>query len=44
MRLPVAWNRSRATAVGMTLVLHAVLVWWLTRDKKPRDDEREQDH
>jgi hypothetical protein len=29
MRLPVAWNRSRATALGLTLVLHAVLVWWL---------------
>ena len=29
MRLPIAWNRSRATAVGVTLVLHAVAVWWL---------------
>ena len=29
MRLPVAWNRSRAIAVGVTLVLHAVTVWWL---------------
>jgi hypothetical protein len=29
MRLPVAWNRSRATAVGLTLVLHAVTAWWL---------------
>ncbi len=29
MRLPVAWNRSRATAVSVTLVLHAVMVWWL---------------
>ena len=29
MRLPVAWNRSRATALGMTLVLHALAIWWL---------------
>lgn len=29
MRLPVAWNRSRATAVGVTLILHAVTAWWL---------------
>ncbi len=29
MRLPAAWNRSRATAVGVTLVLHAVTGWWL---------------
>ena len=29
MRLPIAWNRSRATAVGVTLVLHVVAVWWL---------------
>lgn len=29
MRLPVAWNRSRVTAVGVTLVLHVVMVWWL---------------
>ena len=29
MRSPVAWNRSRAIAVGVTLVLHVVTVWWL---------------
>ena len=29
MRLPVAWSRSRATALGVTLELHAVALWWL---------------
>jgi hypothetical protein len=29
MRLPVAWGRSRATALGVTLVLHAVAIGWL---------------
>lgn len=29
MRLPVAWSRSRATSFGVTLVLHAVAMWWL---------------
>ena len=29
MRSPVAWNRSRAIAVSVTLVLHVVTVWWL---------------
>ena len=29
MRLPVAWSRSRATALGVTVVLHAVAIWWL---------------
>ena len=29
MRLPVAWSRSRATAVSVTLVLHVVMAWWL---------------
>ena len=29
MRLPVAWSRSRATALGVTLGLHAVAIWWL---------------
>ena len=29
MRLPEAWSRSRATAVGVTLILHAVMAVWL---------------
>ncbi len=29
MRLPLAWNRSRATALGLTLALHIALAIWL---------------
>jgi hypothetical protein len=29
MSLPAGWNRSRATAIGATLVLHVLAVWWL---------------
>lgn len=29
MRLPAGWSRSRAVAACLTLVLHAVLAWWL---------------
>src|SRR5688572_14164242 len=29
MRLPAGWSRSRTTAVCVTLVLHAVMAWWL---------------
>lgn len=29
LALPVAWNRSRATALGVTLLLHAVVFAWL---------------
>ena len=29
MRLPAGWSRSRAVAACVTLVLHAVMAWWL---------------
>jgi len=29
MRLPAGWSRSHAVAVCVTLVLHAVMAWWL---------------
>jgi hypothetical protein len=29
MRLPAGWNRSRAVAASLTLVLHALMAWWL---------------
>jgi hypothetical protein len=29
MRLPFAWNRSRATAAAIALLLHVLLAWWL---------------
>ena len=29
MRLPAGWNRSRATAFCVALLLHAVMAWWL---------------
>lgn len=29
MRLPAGWSRSRTTAVCLTLVLHAMMAWWL---------------
>lgn len=29
MSLPAGWNRSRATAIAATLVLHVVAAWWL---------------
>jgi len=29
MRLPAGWSRSRTTAACVTLVLHAVMAWWL---------------
>ena len=29
MRLPAGWSRSRAMAACVTLVLHAVMAWWL---------------
>ena len=29
MRLPAGWSRSLTTAACVTLVLHAVMAWWL---------------
>jgi len=43
MRSPVAWNRSRATAVGVTLVLHAVIAWWLLALRFQLPDELAED-
>lgn len=40
MRLPVGWNRSRATAVGVTLVLHAVAIGWLLAMRFQVPEER----
>ena len=45
MRLPLAWNRSRATALGLTLALHIVLAMWLLalRFELPEDVAQEPD-
>ena len=29
MGLPSSWNRARAAAVGITLLLHGLVAWWL---------------
>ncbi|MGH8204161.1 MAG: hypothetical protein ACREST_06085 [Steroidobacteraceae bacterium] len=44
MRLPLPWNRSRATALGLTLALHVALAMWLLALRFELPEELPQEH